>query len=319
MFKVSGNKYVVTGGSGFIGSHICEELLSQGKEVVSIDNYVYGTRHNIEPFLDNHRFTAINADISKAEDLKGRFDGADGVFNLAASKCTYCRVDPALDMRVNGLGALNVATEAVMAKVKKVVHVSTGSVYGLNPDYNDLSVFQEDGVSFAPVSYYGVSKLAGERYFEAIRQYYGLRHTIARYYHVYGPRQKGGSRGGVIPIFIQKILAGEPIHIFGDGKQIRAFTYVKDTVHHTLRLMEDEATDFEAYNIASNERVTISYLAYKLMELMKKEVPVIHEGARQGDIHDIEVSNEKIGPYDWKSFEEGIASTIAHYREVQNA
>lgn len=307
--KVSGDKFVVTGGAGFIGSHLVEALLSQGKEVVCIDNYVYGTRDNIRPFLDNPKFKALGLDISDSREIKGKLDGADVVFNLAASKCTYCRIDPHLDMRVNSGGALNIAQEAVSAKVKKVVHVSTGSVYGDAPHI-------EDQVAYAPVSYYGVSKLAGERYFEAVRKYYDLRYSIARYYHVYGPRQKGGARGGVVPIFIWQILQGQPIHIFGDGEQTRSFTYVDDVVEHTLRLAEDENTDGEAFNIASGLKITINELAHTLMRLMKKKVPIKYETVRAGDIHDINVSNEKIGPYDWIPFEDGLKSTIAHYREA---
>lgn len=309
MQKVSGDKFVVTGGAGFIGSHLCEALLSQGKEVTSIDNYVYGTRKNIEPFLENPRFKAQNLDISDAKEIRNKLEGADVVFNLAASKCTYCRLDPHLDMRVNSGGALNIAQEAARTKVKKVVHVSTGSIYGDMPHV-------EDEAPYAPVSFYGVSKLAGERYFEAVRKYYDLRYSIARYYHVYGPRQKGGPKGGVIPIFIWQILHGQPIHIFGDGLQTRSFTYVDDVVDATLLLADNKDMDGEAYNVASGVKITIKEMAHTLMELMRKEVPIKYEPARAGDIHDINVSNEKIGMLGWTPFEKGLRSTIAYYREA---
>ncbi|MHC4616408.1 MAG: NAD-dependent epimerase/dehydratase family protein [Planctomycetota bacterium] len=308
--NVSGDKFVVTGGAGFIGSHLCEELLGMGKRVVSVDNYVYNTRHNIVPLLDDVRFTAVNADITDLQMCAEAFLGADVVFNLAASKCTYCASDPALDLRVNAGGALEVGRLALNSMARKLVHVSTGSAYG------PVEEHIEDVYPYKPVSFYGVSKLAGERYMEALRETHKLNYSIARYYHVYGPRQKGGPYGGVIPIFIERILRDRPLVIYGDGQQTRSFTYVKDVVKATLMLAENKDADGEAFNVASGVPVTIAGMAYMLMDIMDKKVPVRFEDRRKGDIDRFSVSNEKIkrvGMTDWTAFEDGIKDTVDWY------
>jgi len=312
MVKLKYKSALVTGGAGFIGSHICEELLRQGRRVVCLDNFVAGKQENIAGFLRNPNFTLVNADITNLPAILPAFDGIDVVFHNAASKCTVCRVDPQRDLMVNAWGTWNVYEASRKAGVKKVVHASTGSVYG------EAQYFpQDEKHPYNPVSFYGVSKLAGERYSNAFRDYYGMDISIVRYFHVYGPRQESSDVGGVMPIFIRRAWEGEPLIIFGDGSQLRSFTYVLDDVFANFAIANSERSNGEAYNSASGIRVTIRQLAEKVLRIMnRQDLPIIHKDWRAGDIKVFNVSSDKLKTlgFDFEtSFDEGLAATIEWY------
>jgi len=284
---------LVTGGSGFIGSHICEELLKQNRKVKCLDNFVNGKMTNIQKFLDNPNFKLIDAsvtDILDHQELLDEFDNIDLVFHQACGKCTVCLHDPKLDLLVNAWGSFNVFEACRLKNVKKVIHASTGSVYG-EPQY-----FPEDEKHpYNPASFYGVSKLAGERYLEVFSKMYGLRYTVLRYFHVYGTRQDSADLGGVIPIFIRNVLKNEPIKIYGDGSQIRSFTYVKNIVEANFLCANNRSADGECYNVASGLKVSILELANKIKEIAGKEdIAIEYHDWRLGDIKYFEVSNKKI-------------------------
>ena len=311
MIAIKGDKFLVTGGAGFIGSHIIEELLRQEKEVVCIDNFVTGKEENIAAFVKNKNFKLAPVDITDLKAIQPYFNGVDVVFHNAASKCTVCRENPLRDLEVNAGGAWNVFEASRLANVEKVIHASTGSVYG------EAVQAQDESHPYKPVSFYGVSKLAGERYPEAFHQYYGMRYSIIRYFHVFGPRQDSTDKGGVIPIFIRKALNNEPITIFGNGKQVRHFTYVKDDVDANFILANTTKTDGEAYNVANDVKITILDLAEWIIRLTKSNSRIIHKPFRKGDIRWFEVKSEKVKKFgvSYTDFDAALHSTIEWYRD----
>ncbi len=309
-FKDKYSKAIVTGGAGFIGSHIVEELLKEGIEVVSIDNYFAGKKENLEAFHDYDKFSEVKCDVTDYDELKKHFEGVDIVFHEAASKKTICLRDPRKDLLINGTGTFNLLELARDFGVKKVVHASTGSVYG------EAQYFpQDENHPLNPTSYYGVSKLAGEKYARAFCDLYDLDCTILRYFHVYGPRQEYSDVGGVVPIFGRRIVHGESPIIHGDGTQQRSFTYVKDLVAANLLVAMADGTKGEAYNCASGINVTVGELADKVKKYFGREdLPTIYDDWTIGDIKTFNVSNDKICKLGHKfkySFDDGLYETLS--------
>jgi len=288
---LSGRKVLVTGGAGFIGSHICEELLKQGAHVVALDDMSAGRRSNVRIFSDNPNYSFVQGSICD-DDVKMHkiFDGLDTVFHNAASKKNICLHDPKRDLAVNAEGALNLLLLAKEYGTRKFVHASTGSVYG------EPSVFPTDETHpLRPVSYYGVSKLAGERYVDAFHQLYDMDTTILRYFHVYGPRQESNEFGGVVSIFMRRIAEGKNPVVFGHGEQVRSFTYVKDLVDVNLRAATMPAATGQIYNAASGIRVTINDLASKMLHFSNRnDLSVEHGPELIGDIMNFDIQNSKV-------------------------
>ena len=321
MQELRGDKFAVTGGAGFIGSHICEELVKQDKQVICIDDFSYGKRENGLGWWDDRLCTMLTKPIQliKPED----FDGVDVVFNNAAAKSTYCVEDPFRDLSVNAWGNFQVYEAARIAGVRRVVHASTGSVYGDDYEEGIYSRTVEHG-HFAPKSFYGVSKLAGEGYLRAFQEYYPeFQYSILRYYHVYGPRQDASPYGGVIPIFIRRALEGKPLVINGDGEQIRIFTWVKDVVRANFIVADERLASGEAYNIAGAEPISVKHLAKVIKSTMEhdylpgdSEVQIEYAPTRPGDIKRFNVSCAKIGGIRGlpeTAFGWGLAETIKWY------
>lgn len=303
---------LVTGGSGFIGSHIVEALLSTGIDVISVDSFVAGKEQNIAAFRDDPRFTSVKCDITDYDAFQRCFDGVDVVFHEAASKKNVCLRDPRRDLEVNGAGAYNVMELARDRGVKKVVHASTGSVYG-----EAQVIPQTETHPLNPVSYYGVSKLAGESYARTFAHLYGLDVTVLRYFHVFGPRQEWGVFGGVIPIFIYAILCGRNPTIFGDGTQERSFTYVKDVANANLFVAVTDGTGGEAYNCASGVNVTVGQMCDTLLAKMdRRDLAPVYDEWTIGDIKKFVISNEKLRSLGFvfqTGFDAGLNATIADY------
>lgn len=305
-------KALVTGGAGFIGSHIVEELLSVGIDVVSVDSFVAGKEENVAPFLNNPHFKIIKCDVTDYDSLRKCFDGVDVVFHEAASKKNVCLKDPRRDLQVNGEGTFNILELVRDLKVKKMVHASTGSVYG-----EALVIPQTEKHPLCPVSYYGVSKLAGERYVKAFEHLYGIDATILRYFHVYGPRQDSGEFGGVIAIFARQLLNGKRPTIFGDGLQERSFTYVKDVVNANLYVATHDGTKGEVYNCASGINVTVGQMCNDMKNILGKlDLEPEYFDWTIGDIKKFVISNEKIMNlgFEFKTpFLEGLEATLNGY------
>lgn len=303
-------KALVTGGAGFIGSHIVEECLKQGLEVVSIDNYFAGKKENLRGLHEKYSgLDEVNCDVTDYNELRKHMDGVDLIFHEAASKKTICLNDPRKDLLINAGGTFNILELARDMKVKKIVHASTGSVYGEAQYYP-----QDEKHPLNPTSYYGVSKLAGEKYVRAFCDLYDMDCTMLRYFHVYGPRQESSDVGGVVSIFGRRVLHGEPPIIHGDGTQERSFTYVKDVVGINMLVAEKEGTTGEVYNCASGISVTVEELANAVKKVLGREdLPNIYDDWTVGDIKHFDVSNEKIRKlgFEFKTpFEIGLNETL---------
>jgi UDP-glucose 4-epimerase len=286
-------KALVTGGAGFIGSHICDALLKEGYEVVCIDNLVAGRRENIAEHIKEPGFEFWQKDVVTLP--QNLMDGVDIVFHNAASKCTVCMDDPVRDLAVNAQGTLHVLQCAQRAGVKKFIHASTGSV--------------NNG---RPVSFYGVSKQAGESYVRTM----GLSYNILRYYHVYGPRQDGSDKGGVIPIFIRKALAGEPITVHGDGRQVRHFTHVSDVVAANLWMIDVDIKYTREFDLLSDTKITIIALAHMIKELTGSDSEIVFTDEKPGDIKRFNATSDAIkmtGFKFGKKFEKGLLETVKWY------
>lgn len=303
-----GKKVIVTGGAGFIGSHICEELLPLGAQVYCLDDFSAGKKSNVAFMTESPNFHVVAKDVCDDDEEMARlFDGTQIVFHNAASKKNVCLIDPQRDLEVNSGGALNLLQYALKFKVAKFIHASTGSVYG------EPKVFPTDEKhAFEPVSYYGVSKLAGERYVDVFHKLYGLDTTILRYFHVYGPRQESNEFGGVVSIFLRKIIEGQDPIVFGHGDQVRSFTWVKDLVQANLAAAMSPKSRGEAYNAASGIKVTINDLAKNMLEILDKErrLKVVHGEPLVGDIMNFEVDNRKIREHLGISFNQDFWGTL---------
>ncbi|MBL7053956.1 SDR family NAD(P)-dependent oxidoreductase [Patescibacteria group bacterium] len=310
-------KAIVTGGAGFIGSHIIEELLNLGVQVISIDDYSAGKKENLNKFKDNKLFKAVKCDVTDYNNLKKYFKNIDIVFHEAASKKTICLKDPRRDLEVNGKGTFNILELSRDFGVKKVVHASTGSVYG------EAQYFpQDEKHPLNPTSYYGVSKLAGERYAKAFEHLYNMDITILRYFHVYGPRQESSDVGGVVSIFGRKALNNQPPIIFGDGTQQRSFTYVKDIAAINLLVAQKKETKGEVYNCASGIKVTIKELADKILnQLNKSDLKIKYTEWTPGDIKIFDIDNSKLKKLGFNfntNFEKGLKTTINWLKKYLN-
>lgn len=306
-------KAIVTGGAGFVGSNLVASLLKDGLEVISIDDYSAGKERNHTELIEQYgkQLKSINCDITDREHLEKYFNGVDVIFHQACSKMTVCLKDPLRDLEVNAAGTFNLLDLAKKYNVKKFVHVSTGSVYGIAQYYPT-----DENHPVNPTSYYGVSKLAGEKYVRAFAHLYDLDTSILRYYHVYGPKQDDGAYGGVIGIFCNRALNNEDITIFGDGTQIRSFTYVQDVVNIN-KFIALNGEKGEAYNCASGLKVSINHIAHAIRDLAGATCNINYEDWKIGDIKDFEVSHQKLTDmgfeFSYLNFDEGLKETFDWY------
>lgn len=275
---------LVTGVAGFIGSHIAERLVEMEVAVVGIDDLSAGYESNIPKGVD-----FVKGDVCEIAKYGSILKGVDVIFHQAASKKNICLKNPSRDMEVNGIGTLRLLEQVVEYKVKKFVHASTGSVYG-----EVKGVINED-TARNPQSFYGVSKTAGETYVSLFNKQSGLDTTILRYFHVYGDRQESKQEtGGVVAIFTDKILKGEPIYIHGDGTQKRVFTYVKDIVEANIMSWQKPIANGKTYNCASFYQMSVIELAQELMKKYNKRVSIIYTKPLVGDIYNFNVDAHKI-------------------------
>ncbi|MFA5212017.1 MAG: SDR family oxidoreductase [Methanoregula sp.] len=306
-------KYIVTGGAGFIGSHIVEALANRGDEVVILDNLFSGKKKNIEPFLDGKRVSFVNGSVTDPEILRTAFSGADGIFHEGAiASVPRSIANPRATNDANVTGTLNVLIAARECSVKKIVFASSSSVYG-----NTLTLPKQEDMIPAPLSPYAVSKLTGEYYLRVFSEVYGLKTVSLRYFNVFGPRQDPKSEyAAVIPKFITSILAHTSPTIYGDGEQTRDFTYVKDVVQANIRAMESSAQG--VYNVAYCQRINLKELATRIMAITGITVPLNFEASRAGDVKDsladISRASVAFGYAPAYTVTTGLEETIAWYR-----
>ncbi len=274
------NKILVTGGAGFIGSHLSSELLKRKNSVVVFDNLCSGKIANLKEISKKTGFEFIEGDIRDEVKLKAAFQGVDAVIHLAALiDITASVTDPALTNEVNVTGTLNVLREATRCKVKRFVFASSTAVYG---DAETLPI--TENVIVNPISPYAASKIAGEAYCKAFTGSYGLSTVVLRFFNVYGPRSENSPYCGVITKFLQQANKGQTINIFGDGKQTRDFIHVKDIVEALILALEADEVDGEAFNICTGIPTSINDLARAVQVAAQKDSPITHAQARQGEI-----------------------------------
>ena len=285
-------KVIVTGGAGFIGSHLCDEL-KKDYQVYCIDDLSAGYYKNIPAKVYDVRCDIT--DMAKLSDLFSDIKPAI-VFNQAASKKTVCDKDPRRDLEVNIAGTFNVAKLCFEHKAK-LIHASTGSVYG------ECIGVQNENHPLNPLSYYGVSKLAGEKYV-ALFGTMGLNYCILRYFHVYGSRQEDQEgKGGVVAIWIKRIKQGLPIDVFGDGKQMRSFTHVKDVARANIEAINHQGI----YNCASGHHYNLCDLIEALKNIYG-DFEVNYKDWQPGDVKYFNVNNTKIKKWhpDWVTLKQGL-------------
>ncbi len=270
-------KIVITGGAGFIGSHLAEYWSNQGAEVHIIDSLRSGFEKNIKEFSNVvfHKGSIVNKELT-LEVLKN----TDYVFNLAALVSvpeSLEKPEECIDINVKGL--LNILDAAKVHKVKKVVHSSSAAIYGDDPRLpKDISMRPK------PQTPYGITKLDGEYYLQMYFEQYGLPTTSLRYFNVFGPRQDPKSQyAAAIPIFVFKALKNEPITIYGDGEQTRDFVYVKDVVKANVLAAENEKVT-GVFNVANEKAITINELAKLIIKTTNSKSKIIYEDERPGDI-----------------------------------
>jgi len=303
-------KVLVTGGAGFIGSNIADLLIENGYEVVIVDNLSTGK----EEFI-NKKAIFYKKDITD-DDLCEIFkkERPDYVIHQAAQIDVQKSIaNPVFDAKVNILGTVNLLECCRKSDVKKVVYASSAAVYG-NPEY--LPIDERHRIN--PISSYGISKHTAEHYFEVYSQLYDLKYTILRYANVYGIRQDPKGEGGVISIFIDKMLKGERPIIFGDGKQTRDFVYVKDVAKANLLALK--RGDNEVVNISTNKPTSINELVEIMNKIMNTSLKPIYTEPRKGDIIHSYLDNKKalevLGWTPEYSLEEGLKETIEYYKRV---
>ena len=301
-------KVVVTGGAGFIGSHLIERLVEQGYQVIALDDLSTGKMENIRELLRNDIVEFIRGSVTDLELLKGLFKGASYVFHLAALPSVPRSLENPLDChQVNVTGTLNVLLAARGNGVRKVVYASSSSVYGDTP-----TLPKEEGMFPHPLSPYAAAKLAGEYYCQVFNEAYKLPTVCLRYFNVYGPRQDANSQyAAVIPRFIKKVYEGTSTIIFGDGEQTRDFTFVKDAVEATFLAAESNARG--VFNVAGGQSITINKLAELIIKLVGNKVEPIHQEPRPGDVrHSLaDISRARAFGYEPKcSLEAGLGEMI---------
>lgn len=312
-------KAIVTGGAGFIGSNLIEALISKGFYVVSIDNYSRGDTRNLKTAHYGGSFLEVRCDIRDKETLRGHFKDTDYVFHQAALKNTVCQQLPLCAFDVNTIGTKVLLDLSVEFGVKRFLFASTASVYG-KPVCEQI-MFENHPTN--PISVYGISKLAAEKFVQVAHERDGLATTIFRYFHAYGPRCDASEEtGDVIPIFIRKLVHDEQPDIHGDGLQERSYTYVGDVVKVNLLALESEQAVGQIYNVASGLKISVRDMVETLRTMMGKEhiKPVFSEWRKMPEPRRItEVSHSKLAMHVnfsrkyWTPFDIGLKKTIEWY------
>ncbi|WP_457620664.1 SDR family oxidoreductase [Methanopyrus sp.] len=298
---------LVTGGAGFIGSHVVEELVDRGYDVVVLDNFSMGREENLREVMDDIEIVRADVTDPRAVERTFREYRPEAVIHLAAQvNVRYSMESPFVDARINALGTLNLVSLAAEHNVERFVYASSGgAVYG-EPEY--LPVDEEHPTR--PISNYGVSKLAGECYVRVYAERDGFEYVILRYANVYGPRQDPRGEAGVIPIFLLRAARGEPLTVFGDGEQTRDFVFVEDVARVTAEALERGEG---VYNIGTGRETSVNDVVNAVKAVTGIDVEVVHEKSRPGEVRRIYLdpsrAREELGFEPRVDLEEGIERT----------
>lgn len=309
---------LVTGGAGFIGSHIVRRLLNQGHRVRVLDNLSEGTLSNLEAVSSDIEF--IEGDIRDEASVRRAVKGVEGIYHLAAEvSVPKSMEEPMLFEDVNARATLLLYEEAAKAGARRVVLSSTSAIYGDAECERNVETLTP-----APLSPYALTKLAGELYGRIFTQSGKLEVACLRYFNVYGPRQSVTSAyAAVVPIFITRILDNKPITIFGDGEQTRDFVFAEDVAHANTLAMETPSAAGQVFNISGDNRISLNNLANDLRRLMpENKFEVNYAEPRAGDIKhsraDITKANETLGFIPKVTLSEGLERTIQAFNVIRN-
>jgi UDP-N-acetylglucosamine/UDP-N-acetyl-alpha-D-glucosaminouronate 4-epimerase len=304
--------YLVTGGAGFIGSHLAEELTRRGERVRVVDSLVTGHRKNLAHLP---RVEFIQGDLAEFAVAKRALLDIDYVLHQAAIPSVPRSVeDPITSNRANVDATLNLLVAARDAKVKRVVYAGSSSAYG-----NTATLPKREDMPTNPLSPYALQKLVGEQYMQMFTTLYGLETVTIRYFNVFGPRQDPSSPySGVISVFAKALLENRPPTIYGDGEQTRDFTYVANVVDGVLRAAKAPGASGQVFNVATESRISLNELFRTMRRLMGSELNPNYGPTRSGDVSDSQADITRartvLGYKPIVSFEEGLRQTLEWYR-----
>ena len=305
--------YLVTGGAGFIGSHLADTLLQRGESVRVVDSFITGNRKNLEALSGSVEL--IEGDLADAGVAREAVAGMNYVLHQAAIPSVPRSVaDPLTSHRANVDATLQVLLAARDSGVTRVVYAGSSSAYGDTP-----TLPKREDMAPSPLSPYALQKLIGEQYMQMFTSLYGLETVTIRYFNVFGPRQDPSSPySGVIALFATALLAGNPVTIVGDGEQTRDFTYVSNVVDGVLRAATAPDASGEVINVATGRQISINELARTLGAVIGTSLPPVHADARAGDVRhslaDIAKAKQLLDYEPEVDFEEGLRRTVDWYR-----
>jgi nucleoside-diphosphate-sugar epimerase len=309
--------YLVTGGAGFIGSHLSEELTRRGHRVRVADSLITGKRNNLD-HVPGVEF--VEGDLADLDFATKVAQGCDYVLHQAAIPSVPRSVkDPIASNRANVDATLNMLVAARDAGVKRLVFAGSSSAYGNTP-----TLPKHEGMPTNPLSPYALQKVVGEQYLQMFTRLYGLETVSIRYFNVFGPRQDPTSPySGVISVFATALIENRPPKIYGDGEQTRDFTYVANVVDGVLRACDAPKASGEVINVATGGRISLNKLFYAMRDVVGGSLEPTYAESRQGDVRDSQAdigkAKELLGYEPIVSFEEGLARTIAWYRTASAA
>jgi UDP-glucose 4-epimerase len=308
------SKILVTGGAGFIGSHIVDRLIDEGLKVIVLDDLSTGDKTNLAAHKNNNSFQFIEGDIRNVDKVKAAVEGVDAVIHEAALVSVTRSVEnPLLSHRINLDGTVNLLKACVDAKVKRFVLASSCAVYG---DTETLPI--PENLEPKPLSPYAAHKLAAEKYAKKFHKEHGLETVSLRYFNVYGPRQNYGPYSGVISVIVNRILENKAPPIYGDGTQTRDFVNVKDVVEANILALSKKAAIGEVFNIGTGKAVTINKLTDSLQKIMDKtDLEPVHAEPRPGDIKhsygDVTKAKRKLKYKPRVKLEQGLRELVNSY------
>lgn len=310
--------YLVTGGAGFIGSHIAAALLKGGHRVRILDNFSTGRRENLQAIqtLSPAALEVMEGDIRDKKACSRAVSGLDFVFHEAAQISVPQSInDPETTQEINIQGTLNVLLACKEAGIKRFVLASSTSIYGDSPDEKDALKPKREHLAPHPLSPYALSKLVGEYYCRLFSNLYGLPAVALRYFNVFGPRQDPASEyAAVIPKFIERLLQNTPPIIYGDGEQSRDFVFVEDVVQANLKACHQSGVEGEVFNVASGRSYSLLQLFEILKKIFKSSQTPVFAPARPGDIRhsraDVKKARDRLGYSPEVGFRQGLKATV---------
>lgn len=316
--KVSQGVWLITGGAGFIGSHITEALVARGQKARVFDNFSTGRRQNIEPFLD--RIELVEGDLNDEQAVAQAVKGVEVIFHEAALPSVPRSIaDPVGSNKANIDGTVNLLWAAKEAGVRRVVYAASSSAYGNAPEFPRVETILP-----APLSPYAVGKLACEYYLRCFMECYGLETISLRYFNIFGPRQNPKSQyAAAIPLFTTAILSGQPPTVYGDGEQSRDFTYIANVVSaNLLAAQAPKSACGRVYNVGCGDSVTINHVIAQINQVLGTNVRPVYAPPRAGDPKksnaDISLARQHLGYTPIVAFEEGLVKTVEYFRNAQN-